>query len=699
MKEVGMSKIAADHLARGAYVYVRQSTPDQLQHNHESRRRQYGLAERARQLGWSDVEVIDDDLGRSGSGAVNRPGFERLLLAICEGRVGAVLSVEASRLARNGRDWHTLLEFCALVGCVLVDEDGVYDPRHPNDRLLLGMKGTMSEMELSIMRTRSLEALKLKAKRGELFFTVAIGYVKIRHNRIEMDPDQRVQEALALVFRKFAEFQSVRQVHLWLRQEKIPLPAVAYVNGNVDDGRRRLIWKLPVYNTVHHILTNPIYAGAYAFGRTATRVRLEGGRKRIVRGFKKVREQWDVLIVDHHQGYVSWAEYERNQRLIADNAGNKGLMVRRAVHRGDTLLAGLIRCGHCGRKLHVASSGALGDVGRYHCRGAQLNHGTAWCISFGALRVDQAVSAQVVQFLQPLGVEAALRAIEARDTTDSEARHQATLALEQARYEADRAWQQYDAVDPHNRLVASELERRWNECLRIVRELEEHVAELGRRRRPPITADERAQLLTLGRDVDRAWHHPDASAATRKRILRAVLEEIVARIEGDEIALVLHWQGGDHTELRVKKNRTGQHRWATAAETGELIQALSRLMPDSAIAALLNRSGKRTGRGNTWTEARVRTFRSDHGIAVYREGERSDRGELTLEEAAAALATSKMTVLRLIRAGVLVARQICKGAPWVIARRALEDPAVVASVRSARRPITADPNQNTFVFQ
>jgi DNA invertase Pin-like site-specific DNA recombinase len=261
-----MSKITPEHLSRQAFVYVRQSTQDQLQHNHESRHRQYGLADRARKLGWSDVVVVDDDLGRSGGG-VARPGFERLLVAICEGRVGIVLAVEASRLARNGRDWHTLLEFCGLVGCLLADEDGVYDARLPNDRLLLGMKGTMSEMELSILRQRSFEALRQKARRGELFLSVAVGYVKVLHNRITMEPNQRVCDAISLVFRKFAEFQSVRQVHLWLRQERIRLPAV-----DITPEGQRIAWKLPVYNTILRILTNPVYAGAYAFGRTGSRV-------------------------------------------------------------------------------------------------------------------------------------------------------------------------------------------------------------------------------------------------------------------------------------------------------------------------------------------------------------------------------------------------------------------------------------------
>jgi len=310
------------------------------------------------------VVIVDDDLGRSGGG-IERPGFERLLLAICEARVGIVLAVEASRLARNGRDWHTLLEFCGLVGCLLADEDGVYDPRLPNDRLLLGMKGTMSEMELSLLRQRSLEALRQKARRGELFFTVAVGYRKARHDRIEIDPDQRVREAIGLVFRKFGEFHSIRQVHLWLRQEQIRLPAIEH-----GPAGPHIVWKLPVYNTLLHLLSNPVYAGAYAFGRTYSRVTTRDGRKRIVRGYRRAQSEWEVLLPEHHEGYISWEEYLRNQRLIADNANSKGLMARGSVRRGDALLAGLLRCGHCGRRLHVSYSGTVGFCVRYYCRGA-----------------------------------------------------------------------------------------------------------------------------------------------------------------------------------------------------------------------------------------------------------------------------------------------------------------------------------------
>lgn len=686
-----MNKITPDHLSRRAYVYVRQSTQDQLLHNHESRRRQYGLTGRARQLGWEDAEIIDDDLGRSGGG-IARPGFERLLVAICEGRVGIVLAVEASRLARNGRDWHTLLDFCGLVGCLLADEDGIYDPRLVNDRLLLGMKGTMSEMELSILRQRSLEALRQKARRGELFLTVAVGYVKARHDRIAMDPDLRVREALGLVFRKFAEFQSIRQVHLWLRQEDVLLPATEY-----SEFGSRTIWKLPVYNTVHNMLTNPVYGGAYTFGRTGSKVTVAQGRKHVVRGYRKDQAEWEVLILDHHEGYISWAEYERNQRLIADNANSKGLLARGSVRRGDALLPGLLRCGHCGRRLHVSYSGTEGFCVRYSCRGAHLNHGTERCISFGGLRVDAAVAVEVLRQLAPLGIEAALEAVARSGAEVNDRCRHLELALTQARYDADLARRQYDAVDPGNRLVASELERRWNDRLVEIARLEDQLAGQPGEDAGALSEQEKAHLMALGRDLDTAWNHPAATAETRKHIVRTAIHEIIVKLEDERINLVIHWAGGDHTPLTVAKNRIGHHRWIGDPETGDLIRRLARQQPDAAIASILNRIGKRTGRGNTWTEVRVRGYRNDHGIAVFKPGEMAERGELTLEEAADRLNVSKMTVLRLISAGTIHGYQACKGGPWAIPAHQLSG--LPAPSRPHGRPVTSDPNQFSLELQ
>ena len=685
-----MSKVTTEHLARSAYVYIRQSTADQLTHNHESRRRQYGLVDRARQLGWTAVEVIDDDLGRSGGG-IARPGFERLLAAICEVRVGAVLAIEASRLARNGRDWHTLIEFCGLVGTIIVDEDGIYDPRHPNDRLLLGMKGTMSELELSLFRQRSQEALKQKARRGALVLGVAAGYVRVGRDRIEKNPDRRVRNALQLVFAKFAEFQSARQVHLWLRDEGIELPVKSR-----DGEARGVVWRLPGYNVVHNILTNPIYAGAYAFGRTTSKVSVEQGRKRVRRGVHRPMAEWDVLIKDHHAAYITWEEFERNQRVIANNATGKGsATVKGAIRRGELLLPGLLRCGHCGRKLHVSYSGKLG---RYSCYGARTNHGTTRCITISGLSIDAAVGAEVLRILKPLGIDAAVRAIETQTSETSAAQRELELSLQQARYEAAHARRQYDAVDPTNRLVAGELERRWNEALQAVHRIEGEIAAIVAAKPPPLGERERQQLMQLGADLELAWSHPGATAAMRKRILRTALNEIVVRKEGAVINMVLHWQGGDHTALQVKLrlNAAGRPRWVQPEDTIALVRELARLMPDRQIARLLNRSGKPTGHGNGWTEQRVRGFRKHHHIEVYRDGEWAERGEITLDAAARIIGVAKMTALRMIRIGDLKGRQACKGAPWVI--RA-ENVAAFGVRERSTGPVTPNPAQQTLDFQ
>lgn len=686
-----MSKIGPDHLARSAIVYVRQSSAFQVAQNLESQRRQYGLAARARELGWSEVEVIDDDLGRSGAGG-RRPGFEKLLAAICEGRVGAVLSLEASRLARNGRDWHTLLEFCGLVSALIIDEDGVYDAASPNDRLLLGMKGTMSEMELSVFRQRSIEAIKQKARRGELFLTVAVGYVKAVGDRIEKDADRRVQEAVALVFRKFAELQTIRQVLVWCRDEKISLPALG-----VGPSAERIVWRLPVYPTLHHMLTNPVYAGAYVFGRRTARVTIEDGRKRVVRSMQRDWRSWETLIRDHHDGYISWAEFERNQRLIADNANGKRFMSRGAVRCGEALLPGIFRCARCGKKLHVRYSGRQGAQSyRYECVGAFSHLAATRCITFGAMRVDRVVAKEVLDRLQPLGVEAALAAIEARGQQKSDKKHQLEMALQQARYEAARAQRQYDSADPENRLVAGELERRWNERLVSSRDLEGELERFDQDKGPPLTPEDRERLMSLGRDLRQAWESPGTTSETRKKILRTVISEIVVDVVGDKLQMIVHWQGGDHTNLTAKKNRAGHTRWTTDGDIVDLVRALARQIPDETIAALLNRSGKRTGHGNSWTRGRVCSLRKQHGIAIYRDGERAERGEVTIDEAAASLDISATTIRRLIMEGAIPATHVCKGAPWMIRRADIESDAISrqAAARRSRRPPPDDRQHN-----
>ena len=685
-----MNKITAEHLARDAYVYVRQSTADQLLNNPESRRRQYALVERARSLGWENVIVVDDDLGRSGSGQ-RRPGFERLLAAICAGTAGAVLAIEASRLARNGRDWHTLLEFCAFVNTLIIDEDGVSDPRLINDRLLLGLKGTFSELELSMFRQRSREALRLKAARGELHTTAAIGYRRGADGRLEQDPDRRIHETLSMVFRKFSEIGSVRQLALWLRQEAIDLPVAVY-----GPQGRAVQWRPPRYHAVHRLLTNPVYAGAYVFGRTGSRVRFEGGRKVIIHGVARRREEWEVLIRDHHDGYISWEEYDRNQKVIAGNANMKGTMVAGSVRKGGGLLVGLLRCGHCGRRLKVLHH-ARRDT-RYICNAEMDYASDKKCVGFSNMRIDAAVSAEVLGAISPLAIDAALQLIADRKRAGTERLRQSELALQQAHYEETHARRQYDAIDPDNRLVAGELERRWNDRLAAVARLEEQIRNLQNEQPRALHDDERATLLALADDLPQLWNHPTASNETRKRILRAVLEEIIVTVEADRLRLVLHWQGGDHTRLEVAKNRTGQNRWKTDIETVQLVRELARILPDHSIAPLLNRLGIRSAKGQSWTQLRVRNFRGVHQISVYRDGERTQRHELILHEAASRLGVHKMTVVRLIRDGLLPARQACVGAPYVIREDDLDRPALQRALANGRA-VSPDPQQESLSFQ
>jgi DNA invertase Pin-like site-specific DNA recombinase len=654
-----MNKITADHLARRACVYVRQSTPDQVRHNLESQRRQYALVDHARTLGWQDIDVIDEDLGISGSGT-RRPGFERLLRALCDGHVGAVFSIEASRLARNGRDWHTLLEFCSVVGALLIDAEAVYDPRLTNDRLLLGMKGTISEMEVATFRERGQAALRQKAQRGALIQRVAIGYVRGPDDRIEKDPDARIQSTIDLIFRKFAELGTVRQVYFWLDRQQIQLPVTL---GSKD--AREMVWQAARYHAVLSILKNPVYAGAYAYGRSKTITRLEAGQK-IQRRVKCRREDWAVLRMDHHEGYIDWDVYQSNQTMIAHNDNARSDTVRGAVRHGEALLAGLLRCGHCGAKLLAQYPGP--HVIRYQCSGYLLNRDHACCVMFGGLRADRLVSEQLLQSLTPFGIEAAMEAIAALEDASDERVQQKMLALDHARYETNHARRQYDAVDPANRLVAAELERRWNKALAAEAQLEAELVALEKGRDHPITDIQKRDLLDFARDLSRLWDDPRSSPEYKKRLLRIALKEITATSEGETIHLVLHWQGGDHTQVEFPRIRSGQHRYVTDNDLVEIVRKLVRIESDARIASILNKNERRTAHGQSWTAKSLCALRNRHAIPVYSEGERQARGEMSVREVADVLGVTPTTIFRLIQLRQLPATQACVNAPWILRR-------------------------------
>ena len=675
-------------LQRKAVVYVRQSTPQQVQLNLESQRRQYELVEVARRRGFTNIEVIDDDLGRTASGAVERPGFDRLVAALCAGQVGAVLCLDASRLARNGRDWHHLLELCGLVEARVIDLDGVYDPCRPNDRLLLGMKGSISEFELGIIRSRMYEAARSKAKRGELRISSPIGYAWDRYVGLGLDPDRRLQEVIRLVFQKFRELGSARQVLLWMASQNIQFPYPS--NGRTLTSFE---WRPIRYRNVISILKNPFYAGVYAYGKSEKRTTIVDGRARKSYGHRKPMGTWAVFIKDHHEGYISWAEYERNQALLAGNAyGRVG--DAKSGRGGRALLAGLICCARCGRRLSVLYTGRYPRP-IYRCEQPNVQLGQRRCLSVAGKRIDETIAAEMLRAVAPMAIEAAEEADRMLRDEDQDRRRIAELELQQAQYDASLAERRYAACDPDNRLIAAQLEKAWETALQRVERCRERLD----RMQIPKADDVCPDFTGLADDLLAAWKAPRTTMRTRQRLVRALITEIVVDIDkaAGEIVLVIHWKGGQHSELRVRKPRTGEHGCSTPEQALAVIRSMAGRWSDQDIAASLNRMGMPTGQGKTWTAHRVSSLRRVRGIHGYLSAEKN--GEwLTLRDAAAKLGVSHHQVRKLIKAGILNSEQIMPDAPHQIRAADLASEQVVAALKQKGRPCRGDSERQISMF-
>jgi DNA invertase Pin-like site-specific DNA recombinase len=652
-------KVLPHHLARKAILYVRQSSAFQAAHNLESQKLQYAMEARLRQLGWREVEVIDDDLGRSAAGNTPRTGFERMVAEVCLGRVGAVAAREVSRFARNSRDWQQLVEVCRMVDALLIDQDAAYSPRLGNDRLLLGLKGSLNEYELDLLRQRAWAARLEKARRGELVVAAPVGFIKTDDQRLEKDPDRRVQEALHLLFGKFLQLGTVRQTLLWFLEEELQLPARRA--GGVT------VWRRPTYGALYQILTNPAYGGAYAYGKTAAAplgTTTAGGRRR------KPPAEWLVLLPEKHAGYISWEQFQEVQQRIAANA--TGASGPGPAKGGPALLAGLLRCRRCGRKLTVHYTGRGHDVLRYSCLRGWMDQGEPRCINFGGLPVDEVVRREVLKVVQPAALEAArlagVQAAEARDEVVAALQRE----LEAARYAARRAGKQFDAADPENRLVAAELERRWEDALQKVREAEQRLAdrheEAGRR---PVPREE--EWADLARDLEAVWQGPQSDARLKKRVVQALIKEVVADVDLGlkEIILVIHWEGGAHTELRLPRRSRGQCR-PTSADIIAAVGVLARVSSDRMIASILNRHGLRTGKGNRWTVMRVTSLRHHHDIPCYSAESEVAKEWLNLTKAARALGVSQRALRDAARRGEVPAEHPLAEGPWVFRRSDLE---------------------------
>ena len=667
-------RLTPHHLERKALLYIRQSSPQQVAHHHESRRLQYAMEERLRSLGWREVEVIDDDLGRSAAPlAPQRSGFQYIVAQVCLGHVGAIAAREIARLARNNKDWAQLIEMCRLLNTLLVDVDIVYDARRANDRLLLGVKGSLSEYELDLLRIRAHEARQAKAARGELLVAVPVGYLKV-DGRIEKDPDRRLQQALTSIFTKFLELGSARQTLLWFVERDLELPVAKHGPKHDNGISEDTIWKRPSYRRVLAILQNPTYAGAYAYGKTAVVTDVVDGYPRR-RSLVKPREQWSVLIPEHHEGYISWNVYQRIQRMLSENRSRPDAPGAGPAKRGPALLAGLLRCRRCGRKLRAAYSGPNGDIPRYQCDLGAMETREPRCISFGGQRVDAYVVVETLRVVQPAAIDAAMLAADRSRAAQDEVVHALELELKAARYEADRARQRYDAVDPANRLVADELESRWNSALVRVRAIEQRVA-IEAQQTAPRSGIDREALLPLADDLGQVWNDPKVDAKTKKRVLRCVIHEIVVDVDDviHEVILIVHWVGGVHTELRVGKRRRGQTGVQTAKDLVDAVRVLALIFDDDMIAGMLNKNGLKTAREHRWNKERVKSVRSHYEIAAHGSDPKESARWMALKHAALYAKLSPSALRRAAQRGEIPAQHPLPAGPWIFERDVLDRP-------------------------
>jgi DNA invertase Pin-like site-specific DNA recombinase/uncharacterized protein YndB with AHSA1/START domain len=567
------SKVKPSHTQRAAFVYIRQSSPSQVEYNRESTARQYALVEKACVLGWAkeQVIVIDQDLGLSGSGSVKRAGFALMTAEVALGHVGIVLGLEVSRLARNNADWYRLLDLCGITDTLIGDSDGVYHPALFNDRLVLGLKGTMSEAELHILRARLDGGIRNKAARGELRRGLPVGFVWGEEDgEVRFHPDEAVVSSIRTVFSKFTELGSVRKVWLWFRSEGLSFPLRAHMKSEIR-------WVAPTYTALHHVLTNPVYAGAYAYGKSRHQryVDEQGMLRRRTRHLPMA--EWSVLLPEHHPGFIDWATFQANQARIDTNIHPQPHQAGGAVREGAALLQGLATCGKCGRRLHTHYRGRNSSPG-YHCSGKDIVQGRGvYCLNVGGVQIDQAVVEAFLRTVTPAAVEATQLALQQLEADQDAALGQWRLAVERARYEAERAERQYRAVEPENRLVARGLETEWEKRLR---DLAAAAAELQRReqQRPrTLSPEEKNKIRFLGSDLKKVWAAPTTTDRDRKELLRTLLEEVIVTVDRPEhrAHLTLRWRGGTLTEVDLSLPRSQPRGLRTEEDTISLLRRLA----------------------------------------------------------------------------------------------------------------------------
>jgi DNA invertase Pin-like site-specific DNA recombinase/predicted DNA-binding transcriptional regulator AlpA len=659
------SKVKPNHTQRAAIVYIRQSSPAQVENHRESTARQYALVEKACQWGWAQeqVMVIDEDLGLSGSGWAERSGFGRLTAEVALGRVGIVLGLEVSRLARNNADWYRLFDLCGVTDTLVGDGDGVYHPALFNDRLILGLKGIMAEAELHVLRARLEGGIRNKAARGELRRGLPVGFVwGEAEGEVRFHPDESVVHTLRTVFAKFTELGSVRKVWLWFHSEGLSFPMRQHMKSEIR-------WIAPTYTAIHHVLSNPVYAGAYIYGRCRHEryVDEQGRLRRRTRHLPMA--EWSVLLPEHHPGYIDWPTFQANQARIDANVHPQPHQAGGAVREGAALLQGLATCGKCGRRLHTHYTGRNAAPG-YHCSGKNIVAGRGlYCLNVGGVQIDQAVVDAFLKALTPAALEATELAAQQLEAGHDAALAQWRLAVERARYEAERAERQYRAVEPENRLVARGLETEWEKRLRDLAVAETELARREQQRPRTLSPEEKKKIHSLGSDLHQVWMAPTTTDRDRKELLHALLEEVMVTVNQLERCahLTLRWKGGAFAEIDLSLPRMKPRGLHTDEDTISLLRRLAVHYPDDVIAGILNRQGRRTASSERFTANQVSSLRRYRNIPRYEPPAEPPTGDLvTLKDAAQTLGIATSTLHRWINDGFIAGEQITPGAPWRI---------------------------------
>jgi DNA invertase Pin-like site-specific DNA recombinase/DNA-binding transcriptional MerR regulator len=678
------SKISEQQQIKPAYIYVRQSTLAQVRHHQESTERQYALRQKAAELGWSEssIRILDRDLGISGAHATGRTDFKTLVADVSMGQVGAVFALEASRLARSNADWHRLLELCALTRTLVIDEDGCYDPEDFNDGLLLGLKGTMAQAELHFLRARLLGGKLNKAKKGELRFPLPVGFCHDEDGHIVLDADEEVRGAVSLVFRLFRETGSAFAVVQNFAKRALRFPKRAY--GGAWNGK--LVWGRLTHTRVLCMLKNPSYAGVYVFGRYQYHQKISTTGEIQKKQRAVAMPDWRVQLKQHHDGYISWDEFIENGRRLEKNRTNGvATMLSGPAREGLALLQGLLLCGNCGHAITVRYTGNGGICPTYLCN-RQHREGltTKDCMSFRCGLLDAAVSQEVLKALQPAELELALAALRELEVRDQAILRQWQMRLERAEYEVALAERRYQEVDPSNRLVANTLERRWNETLLHLQDLKKQAEEFQRKEARVFTPEQKAKVLALARDFPRLWHAPSTQAKDRKRMLRLLIKDITVNklVEQRQLSVHIRWQGGACTEffVQIPPSAAGRHRYCSPI-VGR-VRDLACSLLDAQIADQLNREGRISAKGKSYTAKMIRWIRWRYQIPLAR---LKKSGELTVQQVAKQFGVSHWVVYYWIEHKVIHARRLNPGMPCWITLTAADEQKLRDWVRNSSR--------------